>query len=421
MSDETTLYGRWRAVVRERRGDLALFEAARGRRWTFAELAAEADRIPATVDPVVFPQGADAGFLLAVLRGWRDARLVCPLEPGQPPPAGPWPPAPIIHLKTTSATSGVPRLIAFTREQLAADAANLVATMGLRADWPNLGVISLAHSYGFSSLVTPLLLHGIPLVLGGSALPEAVRRAAGCVPSVTLPAVPALWRAWHEAGTIPANVRLAIAAGAPLPVALERVVFDATGLKVHNFYGASECGGIAYDRSDTPRTDGALAGSPVENVGLALQEDGCLAVSGPSVASGCWPGPAPALDGGVYRTRDLAAIRDGQVFLLGRAGDVINVAGRKVAPETIERALLEHPGVRETVVLGLPAEGGRGEIIAAVVVCAPAVAEDDLRGFLLERLPAWQVPRQWRIERTSLANARGKVSRAALREGWGTP
>jgi len=73
------------------------------------------------------------------------------------------------------------------------------------------------------------------------------------------------------------------------------------------------------------------------------------------------------------------------------------------------------------VVLGLPAEGGRGEIIAAVVVCAPAVAEDDLRGFLLERLPAWQVPRQWRIERTSLANARGKVSRAALREGWGTP
>ena len=51
--------------------------------------------------------------------------------------------------------------------------------MGLRPDWPNLGVISLAHSYGFSNLVLPLLLHGIPLILAPSPLPEAVRQAAG--------------------------------------------------------------------------------------------------------------------------------------------------------------------------------------------------------------------------------------------------
>jgi acyl-coenzyme A synthetase/AMP-(fatty) acid ligase len=419
---ETTLYDRWQAVVRDRRNDLALVADVPGRRWTFAALAAEAERLPATPEPVVFPEGTEVRFLLAVLQGWRDGRIVCPLEPGQTPPAGPWPDAPVCHLKTTSATSGEPRLIAFTATQLAADAANLVATMGLRPDWPNLGMISLAHSYGFSSLVTPLLLHGIPLVLGGSALPEAVRRAAAALPAVTLPAVPALWRAWHEAGTIPGNVRLAISAGAPLPVALERAVFDATGLKLHNFYGASECGGIAYDRSDTPRTDGALAGEPVANVSVALQADGCLAVSGPAVARGGWPRPVPSLAGGVYRTSDLAALRDGRVYLLGRAGDVINVAGRKVAPETIERALLEHPGVREAVVLGLPAEDGRGEVIAAVVVTAPApavaVAEDGLRQFLLERLPAWQVPRRWRLEGAGLTNARGKVSRAALRQTW---
>jgi long-chain acyl-CoA synthetase len=40
--------------------------------------------------------------------------------------------------------------------------------MGLRPDWPNLGVISLAYSYGFSNLVLPLLLHGIPLFLAPS-------------------------------------------------------------------------------------------------------------------------------------------------------------------------------------------------------------------------------------------------------------
>ncbi len=159
------------------------------------------------------------------------------------------PPKGCVHLKWTSATTGHARLIAFTAEQLAADAAQIVAAMGLRPDWPNLGVISLAHSYGFSNLVLPLLLHGIPLILAPSPLPEIIRRAAAQEPAVTLAAVPALWRAWHEAGGVPAQVRLAISAGAPLPLNLEQAVFAASGIKIHNFYGASECGGIAYDAS----------------------------------------------------------------------------------------------------------------------------------------------------------------------------
>src|SRR5206468_4690574 len=148
-------------------------------------------------------------------------------ETGQTPPPFVQVPAGCVHLKTTSATTGEPRFIAFTAGQLMADAENIVATMGLRREWPNLGVISLAHSYGFSNLVTPLLLHGIPLLLCDSPLPEAVRRAALSAEAITLPAVPALWRAWHEAGAIAANVRLAISAGAPLPLPLERSVFDA--------------------------------------------------------------------------------------------------------------------------------------------------------------------------------------------------
>ena len=112
--------------------------------------------------------------------------------------------------------------------------------MGLRREWPNLGAISLAHSYGFSNLVTPLLLHGIPLILPGSALPEAVRRAAALVPALTLPGVPALWRAWHEADAIPPHTRLALSAGAPLPLPLETAVFARRGLKLHNFYTGCE-------------------------------------------------------------------------------------------------------------------------------------------------------------------------------------
>ena len=167
-------------------------------------------------------------------RGERDWCL-CPLEAGHKPLEIPKPPGHIVHLKMTSATTGAPRLVAFTAPQLMADAENIMATMGLRADWPNLGVISLAHSYGFSNLVLPLLLHGIPLILLDSALPEILRRTADAELGITLAAVPALWRAWHDAQAISANVRLAISAGAPLPLPLERSVFSRFNLKIHNF------------------------------------------------------------------------------------------------------------------------------------------------------------------------------------------
>ena len=103
----------------------------------------------------------------------------------------------------TSATTGPARAVAFTGEQLAADVDNIVATMGLRPDWPNLGVISMAHSYGFSNLVLPLLLHGIPLVLVPAPLPEMVRDRRRRNSAITLAGVPAMWRAWHEAPAIP--------------------------------------------------------------------------------------------------------------------------------------------------------------------------------------------------------------------------
>jgi acyl-coenzyme A synthetase/AMP-(fatty) acid ligase len=326
----------------------------------------------------------------------------------------------MVHLKLTSATTGTPRLVAFTAEQLAADADNIVRSMGLRPDWPNLAIISLAHSYGFSNLVLPLLLHGIPFVQMDSPLPEALRAAAALVPDTTLPAVPAMWRAWHDAGAIPANVRLAISAGAPLSLPLELEVFTRSGLKIHNFYGATECGGIAYDRGAKPREDAACVGAALDNVSLAVDAGGCLEVRGRAVGETYWPEPAPNLERGVYRTSDLVDIEGGRVFLRGRAGDLINVAGRKLPPETVERALQAHPGVRECLVFGAPEPGGeRGDIIVACVVGTAPLPEQELRRFLLERLADWQVPRRWHWVESLEPNQRGKLSRAGWRQRLG--
>jgi len=413
------LYERWRQIARENRGELALRETVSGRAWSFCQLDAASESGPATAGPIAFPQGISAEFIVVVLRAWRTGQAVCPLEAGQRPPPFAHLPDGCVHLKVTSATTGAPRVIAFSAGQLLADAENIVSTMGLRREWTNLGVVSLAHSYGFSNLVTPLLLHGIALSLCDSPLPEAVRCAARSAEAITLPAVPALWRAWHEASSIAPNVRLAISAGAPLPLPLERSVFEATGTKLHNFYGASECGGIAYDASPQPRSDPECVGAPMQNVDLSVSEEGCLEVRGRAVGQTYWPEPQPNLKGGVYRTSDLVELKGGRVFLRGRAGDLINVAGRKVTPEAIERVLLGHPQVRECLVFGAPSpEAERTDMVVACVAVQSGVTADRLRNFLLSRLPAWQVPREWRLVASLQMNSRGKVSRADWRRRY---
>lgn len=398
----------------------ALRELATGKRWTFAALAAAAEEGSVSPEEIAFPQGVSAEFVIQVLRSWRCGAVICPLDAEQAAPSIAKPlPRGVVHLKITSATTGDQRLVAFEAWQLEADAGNIVATMGLRPEWPNLGVISLAHSYGFSNLVLPLLLHGVPLVLVGSALPEAVQQAAATVPDITLPAVPALWRTWHDAHAIPANVRLAISAGAPLPLALEQAIYAGQGLKVHNFYGSTECGGIGYDDTATPRQDGACAGAPLRQVTVKVAEDGCLEVSSRAVGQRYWPAADSRLGQGVFRTSDLGEICGGQVYLRGRAGDQINVAGRKVTPEAIEKVLTTHPNVRQCLAFGVPSsDSGRGEFIVACIAAEAGITSEALKEFALARLPGWQVPRDWWLLDSLESNPRGKLSRAEWRKKY---
>jgi len=83
-----------------------------------------------------------------------------------------------------------------------------------------------------------------------------------------------------------------------------------------------------------------------------------------------WPTPEPALDGGIFRTCDLAEIKNGEIFLRGRTDDHINVAGRKVSPTIIEQALREHEAVAECVVFGVPS--GNADRIDLIVACVAA-------------------------------------------------
>ena len=407
------LYERWLETARSLRNEVALHDCVLERSWTFSQLLAEGEKEGEGHSTVAHLSGNSAQFVINLLRAWRAGTATCPLEAGQSAPNLSRLPDECAHVKLTSASSAAAKCILFSGEQLAADAANIVSTMGLRSDWPNLGCISLAHSYGFSNLVLPLVLHGIPLILLPTPLPETVLRAASAFPAITLPAVPALWKAWHAGKAIPANTRLAISAGAPLPLPLEQEVFEERGLKIHNFYGSSECGGIAYDRTAIPRLDGNCVGSPMENVRLSLSDNQTLIVESSAVGERYWPAGDPSLAKGRFETTDLAEIRDGSVFLRGRVTDLLNVAGRKVSPESIEASLRSHPSVVECVVFGIPDPNqDRTDLVVAVAHLRSKTTASELASFLSERIPAWQMPRQWWFTEELQPNSRVKISLA---------
>lgn len=368
---------------------------------TFGGLAAAVESAPKSDRPVIARSG-DLRFFIDILRAWRDGMAVIPVERDAHDPVLQRPPPAATRLiKHTPGASGIPRAIFLNDKQVIADADRITAAMGLSPAVPNLAVVSLAHSYGFCNVVLPLLLHGVPARLLPLPFPRLVENAFRLHEAVVLPAVPPMWRAWQRAGILTdAPVRLAISAGAPLALDLEQRVFEETGLKIHNFYGASECGGIAFDPTDTPRESASIVGTPLPGVTIDTARDGRLRVSSDAVAMGYdAPREDDLLAGGVYLTRDLGFTdANGFIHLTATTGGAINVAGRKVSPAKVEAAILATGHVLRVKVLGIPsADPERFEEIAALVELAEGVSPAALKSALTERLPLWEIPRHWQF------------------------
>lgn len=320
-------------------------------------------------------------------------------------------------LKLTSGTSGEPRAIRFSAEQLLADCDTVCETMGLREADRNYGVISFAHSYGFSNLITPLICRGIPVVASREMMPRAIADGLATSGATVFPGVPAIFRALSGFRFDPNTLRLCISAGAPLSTGTAGAFREAWGLKVHSFYGASECGGICYDASDERDIPEGYVGSAMKGVQLERLSDAAaslIRVRSNAVGLGYFPGEQrDPIHSGIFEPSDLLTASGNGYVIAGRVSDFINIAGRKANPAEIERVISRNSGVGEVVVFGVPG-GARGEDVAACVV--GEVSEAQLKTFCAERLPAWQLPRHWFFLDTLPVNNRGKLSRTELRK-----
>jgi amino acid adenylation domain-containing protein len=125
-----------------------------------------------------------------------------------------------------------------------------------------------------------------------------------------------------------------------------------------------------------------------------------------------------ASSGRLYRTGDLAVCgTDGQIEIKGRRDSQVKIRGIRIEPAGIETVLLNHPEVREAVVVacrGRPGESDLSALVAWVVLADSGADPGELRRFLSDRLPAHLVPaRVAAIEAVPL-NRNGKVDRKAL-------
>ncbi|HEX8411498.1 MAG TPA: class I adenylate-forming enzyme family protein [Thermoanaerobaculia bacterium] len=318
-------------------------------------------------------------------------------------------------VKLTSGSTGMPKGIVTTEANLLADAANICASMDIRPDDVNLGAIPFSHSYGFSNLITPLLAQGTAIVVSNDYLPQSLIDLANRHRCTVAPLIPMVFEHLTSAahGEFE-TIRTFLSAGAPLPASTSRKFRERFGLDVHSFYGCSECGGITYDRRGGAVERGTV-GAAME--GVTLSTDGKrLSVRSGSVAAGYLfdANTFVPFAEGAFTTDDLVELRDdGELALTGRAGDLINTAGKKVNPREVELVLLQIDGVREAKVYG-EAAGARGEVVAAAIVATPNVTREQVREFCRERLSLHKVPRIVKLVDAMPVDERGKVKRAAL-------
>jgi acyl-CoA synthetase (AMP-forming)/AMP-acid ligase II len=205
-----------------------------------------------------------------------------------------------------------------------------------------------------------------------------------------------------------------------------------------NAYGLTETSStIAVLTADDHRaalaaSDDAVArrlgsvGQPVPSIEVQIRGDdgtvlepgqtGELFVRGEQV-SGRYTDIGSVLDAdGWFPTKDVAMLDEGgYLFIGGRSDDTIIRGGENIAPAEIEDVLVEHPAVRDCVVVG-PEDPEWGQIIVAVVVPAEGAAPDadELRAHVRAHLRGSRTPDRIVFRDELPTNATGKVLRRQL-------
>lgn len=284
-----------------------------------------------------------------------------------------------------------------------------------------------------AGLTDPWAIGATALIYAGPPDRTVWPRLAAAHGATLFAGAPGVYRQMLEApalGTGFAGLRHGLSAGETLPAAVSDAWTAATGKPIFEALGMSEVSTYLSFSPESPAGPGR-AGRPqpgrrvailgdAGGVPLERGADGLLAVGArdPGLMLGYWRRPeetAAAFRGDWFLTGDRARMEaDGTITYLGRADDLLNAGGFRVAPQEVEAALLAHPGIADAGVADYRPRDGVSVIAAWYVPAAAALSEADLAAHCAARLARYKCPRAFFPVADLPRGANGKLNRRQL-------
>jgi fatty-acyl-CoA synthase len=257
--------------------------------------------------------------------------------------------------------------------------------------------------------------------------------------------VPTIWQGvlahLRASGGDLSSLRTLVCGGSALPEAVMRAYADEFGIGMTHAWGMTELspvGSVAREpagvtgeavwpyRASQGRLICGVEGRLTGDSGDVLPADGKavgeLETRGPWITASYYQDDAPEkFHDGWLRTGDVGTLDPaGFIRLTDRAKDVIKSGGEWISSMELENTLMAHPSVAEAAVIGVP-DATWGERPLAAVVLRPdagPVSPEELRAYLGERIPRWQLPERWTFIEEVPKTSVGKFKKTTLREEY---
>ena len=395
--------------------------------WVLADLALIASgRVSVPIPPFFTAEQrrhalADAGAGLLISAGEAGVRLDPTGLPRRPLHPG------TAKITYTSGSTGQPKGVCLSLEQMEAVALALVEVLGRERAGVHMAVLPLGVLLENVAGLYPILLAGGRYHAPGLAeigfanpfMPDVGQLLAEVIASeaTSLILVPELLRgliaAKMAAGAATPALDLVAVGGARVSPSLLSAA-AAAGIPVVEGYGLSECASVVAMNRPGDAAPGTV-GLPLPHLDVRVADDGEIIV-GPSPFLGYVGGPR---NEGPVRTGDLGSFDEaGRLRIEGRKSNLIITAfGRNISPEWVESELLAHPDILQAMVFG-EAQAGLG----ALIVPLPGRTEAQIRDAVIRinaRLPDYAHVIRWRLTapfdpRAGQVTANGRPRRAAL-------
>ncbi len=324
----------------------------------------------------------------------------------------------------TSGTSGKPKGVPLTHNNLLSNARTLIERAALTEREVFLGVMPMFHAFGLTGSMLMSLLLGSEATYQPRFHPERSAAAIAERGVTVFIAVPPMFgllarSRGHDEGL--RGLRLPVSGGEALPSAYRDAYRQRFGRDLLEGYGLTETSPVLAVNIPGENKPGTV-GRPLPGVEVRIAAgDGEIQVRGPGVMKGYHNRPdenAHAFTAdGWFRTGDMGQLdADGYLSITGRIKELIIRGGEKIMPREVEEVLSRCPGVREAAVVGEP-DGDRGEAVIAFVVPADeAPTPEAVREFCKAHLAEFKVPRRVTVARDLPRGPTGKLLKRALKD-----